>query len=97
MSRKIDISEATEVEKRQREVQLLVNIVEPDPEYQPLFISDAACFYDVSGKHESEIEESLKHYFKGDLPAPLRTPIWRFVEVVKQRYPGWPDDWPPEH
>ncbi len=46
---------------------------------------------------EAEIEDRLKFYFKGELPAPLSTSIWQFIEIVKQRYPGWPDEWPPEH
>ncbi|MCQ3831155.1 hypothetical protein HXX02_17110 [Microbulbifer elongatus] len=94
---KTEIAESDEIEKREREVQLIMNIVEPDPEYQATFISDEACFYDISGQDEKEIEERLKFYFKGDLPAPLITPVWQFIEIVKRRYPGWPEEWPPEH
>jgi hypothetical protein len=36
----IEAAESDEIEKREREVQLIKNIVEPDPEYQALFISD---------------------------------------------------------
>jgi len=97
MTKKIEFAESQETEKRDREVRLIINIVEPDPEYQPMFISDEACFYDITGKNEKEIEENLRFYFKGELPAELSTPIWQFIEIVKQRYPGWPDDWPPEH
>jgi hypothetical protein len=93
----IEIAESEETGKREREVQLLMNVVEPDPEYQAFFISDEACFYDICGQDEKEIEERLSFYFKGELPAPLKTPIWRFIEIVKQRYPGWPDEWPLEH
>ncbi|MEJ2407224.1 MAG: hypothetical protein P8171_23660 [Candidatus Thiodiazotropha sp.] len=93
----IEVAESEETGKREREVQLLMNVVEPDPEYQAFFISDEACFYDISGQDEKEIEERLRFYFKGELPAPLKTPIWQFVEIVKQHYPGWPDEWPPEH
>ncbi len=93
----IEVAESEETEKRKREVQLIINIVEPDPEYQPFFISDEACFFDISSQHEKEIEDKLKFYFKGELPASLTTPIWQFIEIVKQCYPGWPDNWPPEH
>ena len=93
----IEVAESEEIESREREVQLIKNIVEPDPEYQPFFLSDESCFLDISGKSTQEIEDRLRFYFKGELPAPLNTPIWQFIEVVKRRYPGWPDDWPPEH
>lgn len=95
MNKKIELSETTEIEKRQREVRLILNIVEPDPDYQPIFISDEASFFDISGQAEPEIESRLRFYFKGELPAPLTTPIWQFIEIVKNRYPGWPEDWPP--
>jgi hypothetical protein len=94
---KIVAAESKETEKRKREVQLIMNVVEPDPEYQAMFISDEACFYDISGQDEKDIEERLRFYFKGDLPAPLSTPVWQFIEIVKQRYPGWPDEWPRGH
>lgn len=97
MDEKFKFAESVEIEKRSREVQLLVNIVEPDPEYQPFFLSDDSNFYDVSGKDGSEIEADVRHYFKGDLPGKLGMPLWQFIDLVKQRYPGWPDDWPLEH
>lgn len=97
MDKQIELAETEEVEKRYREVQLLLNVVEPDPEYQPMFVSDEATFFDISGHDEKEIESRLKFYFKGELPAPLSTSIWQFIEVVKARYPGWPEHWPPEH
>lgn len=94
---KVEAAESEEVEKREREVRLIMNVVEPDPEYQAIFISDDACFYDISGQDEEVIKERLKFYFKGELPAPLNTPVWQFIEIVKRRYPGWPGEWPPEH
>ena len=97
MKKRIEFATSEEIEKRDREVRLIINIVEPDPKFQPMFISDEACFYDITAKNEKEIEENLRFYFKGELPAELGTPIWQFIEIVKQRYPGWPDVWPPEH
>lgn len=97
MDEKFQLAGFVEIEKRRREVQLLVNIVEPDPEYQPLFISDESSLYDVTGKDVSEIDADIRHYFKGDLPGKLGIPLWQLIDLIKQRYPGWPDDWPPEH
>ena len=97
MGKKIEFAESVEIEKRSREVQLIINVVEPDPEYQATFISDEASFFDISGQDEAEIESRLRFYFKGELPASLRTPIWQFIEIVKTQYSGWPEDWPPDH
>ena len=46
MSKKIKFAETTEIAKRDREVHLILNVVEPDPDYQPVFISDEATFFD---------------------------------------------------
>ena len=97
MDKTIESCETIEVDKRSREIRLILNIVEPDPEYQPIFLSDKASFFDISGIDEAEIESRLRFYFKGDLPAPLGTLLWHFVEIVKTQYPGWPDDWPPDN
>lgn len=86
-----------EIDQRKREIQLLINIVQPDPEYQPTFISDAASFLDISGLSNIEVESKLEFYFKGELPAPLNTLLWVFVDMVKSKYPSWPEDWPPNN
>jgi hypothetical protein len=41
-----------EVFKRQREIDILVNVIEPDPHYQRLFISDRAMVFDAFGDWE---------------------------------------------
>ncbi|WP_444938779.1 hypothetical protein [Microbulbifer sp. JMSA002] len=97
MTNKLRPAETTEIDGRHREVQLLINIIEPDPEFQPSFVSDLASLDDITGQMGEEIEEKIRFYFKGDLPAPLTTPIWQYVDIIKKCYPGWPDEWPPEH
>jgi hypothetical protein len=89
---KIDNGDKTQVNERQREVQLILNIIQPDPDGQPLFISDSTCFNNATWQNVAEIEARLRFYFKGDLVAPLTTPIWQFIDKVKLRYPGWPDN-----
>jgi hypothetical protein len=81
-----------QVNERKRELQLILNIIQPDPEHQPLVVYDATCFNNVTWQNIKEIEERLRFYFKGDLPASLATPIWQFIDEVKLQYPGWPDN-----
>lgn len=90
-------ADSHETEKRKREVQLLINVIEPDPEYQPIFISDLASFYDVTAQDDNITRSRLEFYLKGELPWSLGTPIWRFVDLIKARYPGWPEEWPAEN
>ena len=80
-----------------RELQLLLNVVEPDPEFQPFYLAEDACFLAISSDEVSAIEARLRYYFNGDLPAPVTTPLLQFIQIVKQRYPGWPDEWPAPH
>ncbi len=75
----------------------MINIMEPDAEYQTMFVSEEVCFHDIVGPDTEEVEDRLKFYYKGEVLTLLSTPIWQFIDMVKQRYPGWPDEWPPEH
>jgi hypothetical protein len=87
-----EIASQDEVDEREREIQLLINVVEPDPEYQPWLLTDEATFSDAIGADEEVILDRLRNYFGEDLGISLRLPIWRFVDEVKKRRPGWPDE-----
>lgn len=73
-------------------MQLLINIAEPDPEYQPFIITDEASLLDAVGVGASAIERRLDAYFGVPLGLELSTPIWRLVDTIKRLWPGWPDD-----
>lgn len=95
--KKIKFADASETACRWREVQLLVNVVEPDPEYQPLFLSDEASFLDITGHDQELVTARLEFYLKRSLPAPLSTPIWKFVDIIKGIHPEWPESGPDTH
>jgi hypothetical protein len=90
--RKIEVASSTETELRKREVQLLINIAEPDPEYQPFIVTDEATLLDAVAPGPAEVSRRLDAYFGASLGLDLRSPIWRLVDVIKQLRPGWPDD-----
>ena len=90
--RKIEIADETETQRRSREVQLLINIVEPDPEYQPFLLTDEASLLDAVGADPDEMLHRLALYFGGDFSFSLRQPIWKLVDEIKAVYPGWPSD-----
>ena len=46
--KKIVFADTSEVEEREREVQYLFNIVQPDPDYQPIFLSDESTLLDTA-------------------------------------------------
>lgn len=94
---KIESCDTYETQKREREIQLLINIIEPDPEYQPTFISDEATFLDITAQNDKITKSRLEFYFKGELPAPLHTPLWKFVDLIKTHFSGWPEEWPIEN
>jgi len=83
--------------KRAREVQILVNLIEPDTRYQPLFVSDEAGPLDICNLEESDIRARLGSYFRENVGLEMRVPLWRLVDSLKSRYPWWPDDRPWEH
>jgi hypothetical protein len=90
--KKIELSPSTETETRKREVQLLINVAEPDPQYQPFTLTDEASLLDGVATEPGEISRRLSTYFGADLGLDLRAPVWRLVDRIKQLRPGWPDE-----
>ena len=78
-------------EKRKREIQFLINIVEPDPEYQPFFISDEATFLDLVSNEPTEISKKIESYFNNNFKINLSLPAWRIVDFIKDKVLNWPD------
>ena len=91
--KKFEIADDTETKARLREVQTLLNIVEPDPEYQPFILTDEACLFDAVTTGEDEMLRRLARHFRGDFSFSLRQPVWKLVDEIKSVYPKWPDDW----
>lgn len=89
--KQIELAPSLETESRKREVQLLINIAEPDPEYQPFILTDEASLLDAVGTQPAEISRRLVAYFGADLGLDLRTPVWRMVDEIKRIRPGWPE------
>ncbi|MEI9937574.1 MAG: hypothetical protein WDO69_10180 [Pseudomonadota bacterium] len=91
----IELASATETVARGREVQLIINIAEPDPEFQPFVLTDEASLLDSVPTPPTEIARRLDAYFRADLGLNLALPLWRLVDVIKRLRPGWPDDLEP--
>jgi hypothetical protein len=83
-----------ETKKRSREIQLLVNLIEPDPKMQPWFISDEGRVFDICSLEEDEIRRRLGVHFRGPIHSNLEAPLWKFVDLLKAEFPGWPDNPP---
>jgi hypothetical protein len=90
--KKIELAPSTETEARKREIQLIINVVEPDPEYQPLILTDEASLLDAVATEPREISRRLNAHFGADISFDLGTPVWRLVDRIKQLRPGWPDE-----
>ena len=90
--KKIQLAPSIETEVRKREVQLIINLVEPAPEYQPFILTDEASLLDAVATEPHEISRRLNDYFGTDLRLDLGIPVWRLVDRIKQLRPGWPDE-----
>jgi hypothetical protein len=90
--KQFQVAPRAETERRHREIQLLLNVVEPDPEFQPFLLTDEASLVDAVGADAEVIQRRLDCYFGASLGIPLQTPLWRFVDEIKARRPGWPAD-----
>lgn len=87
-----ELAPQVETELRRREIQILINIAEPDPEYQPFLLTDEASIFSAVGTDESVIRRRMTCYFDEDFELPLQLPLWRLVDRVRQLRPGWPED-----
>jgi hypothetical protein len=83
-----------ETELRAREVQLLLNIIEPDPDLQAFLVTDEASALDVSSRSPEVIRARLETYLRRPLPMSLGTPLWILVDAIRRELPGWPDAGP---
>ena len=81
--------------QRRREIELLVNIIAPDPDYQPWFLADEADLFAVRDQGEEVFRPRLEGYFGKPLKFEIRQrqPLWELVDEIKKRYPDWPDGW----
>jgi hypothetical protein len=91
--RKVEVASQSETQLRSREVQILLNIIEPDPAYQPFLVTDEASPVDVTGADRELIRSRLEFYFRRSVPIPLTQPLWQLVDALKKTFPGWPDGW----
>ena len=91
-SPKLRAADDTRTEAYAREIQLLINVIEPDPRWQPMFVSDLASLLDCLGNEEDEIRRRLAFYFGSDPGIDLRQPAWRVVDRLKSTFPEWPYD-----
>ena len=90
-NRKVEVAPTAETELRVREVQLLINVIQPDPAYQPFLVTDEASPLDVSSLPQEVVCARLEAYLKRPLPCEVRTPLWRLVDAIKHEIPDWPE------
>jgi hypothetical protein len=90
--KKFELADQTETDARRREIQLLLNIVEPDPSYQPFILTDEASLFSAVGSDEETMRRRLNSYFGGGIDLQLDLPMWKLVDDIKRQWPGWPED-----
>jgi hypothetical protein len=87
----LKFGEQTELDRREREVQLILNVIEPDPHYQPLFISDQSLVCECSRNEEALVAERLRTHFGNNIEFDLNATIVEMVDSIKRQIRGWPD------
>ncbi len=92
MDRSFELAATDETDARRREIQLLINLAEPDPEYQPLLLTDEASLLDAVATEPGVIRRRLNDYFGCELALDFKTPLWQLVDQIRRLKPGWPDE-----
>ncbi len=85
----MEFTSASETEQRSRAVTALLNVLEPDPEYQPAFISDEATVLDCLADEEEALRNRLERYFGAAVTHDLRQPVWRLADQLQVSFPDW--------
>jgi hypothetical protein len=88
--RVIEVASTSRVDELEDEIQLLINIIQPNPRYQPI-ITDEACALDCSSASSETIRARLECYF-GKLPFKLTTPLCEVVRIFREIDPDWPEN-----
>lgn len=91
--RRVEVAPVVETERRAREVRLLINVIEPDPELQAFLVTDEASALDVSPNVAETVRARLEAYLGRPLSVDLRTPLWEVVDAIRAEFPYWPDVW----
>ena len=90
--RAIEFAPTLEIDKRARGIQCLINIIEPDPEFQPVISDEAYIYPDACGLEIKEIKRRLAVYFGDDTDFLFEIPLWKCVDELQQRFPQWLED-----
>jgi len=78
---------------RAREIQLIINLLVPDPGFQPYYLADEATVFDIYNQGRRIIQSRLEGYFGKAFKMEIQQPLWSLVDGIKESYPGWPDKW----
>ncbi len=73
-----------------REIQLLINIQQPDPEYQPILLTDNSIIFDIVTATIKVVRQRFTEYFEQPFTYNLNQPLWKLVEDIRLRQPDWP-------
>ncbi len=92
VGKKLELADQTETDARRREIQLLINVVEPDPNYQPFILTDEASLFSAVGSDEETMKRRLNSYFGDGIDLRLDLSMWKLVDDIKRQRPGWPED-----
>lgn len=88
---RVELADTSETDRRKREIQILVNVIQPDPEYQPFLVAGEAGPLDVSPAPVEEIQTRLEAYLGRPLPIPVTASLASLVDAIRAEDPEWPE------
>lgn len=86
------LADTNDVDARAREVQLVMNVIEPDPEFQPMFLSDESHILQCCRVEEDMIATRLRSFFGPSIELKLDGTVVEFIDSIKRQIPDWPDN-----
>lgn len=93
----IHLCSSAEVDRRETEIRILLNVIQPNPAWQPLLTTDETTLDDMTDLNPALVQARLEFYFGIPLPVPVSVRLWEFVDAIKVIMPTWPGNEPAIH
>lgn len=93
----VHMCDTTRVDLRAEAIRILINVIQPNPVWQPLFVTDEATLDCITDLDPALVRARLEFYFGIPLPVPVSARLWELVDAMKVIMPTWPESEPAVH
>lgn len=87
---RLTMAPAEAVDSLVTEVGILLNLMDPNPSFHPIFVTDWAALSDCSPLDCRAVERRLEAYFGEPLPGAANASLPDLIQALQEQFPSWP-------